>query len=323
MKQIFLAKKGKRILARLIDLIILFFSTFLLFFTLIYPNTFNKEQFNKNSIEIIEYFKDSELFIVDDNGNYSAKSTLASFKKIDDLYNNDLSFNNKEYKNVSLTKSLYDFYTIKYKEYGGVANLNNSQYENEVLLINNSESNIKSYDFNSHTLKMIDSSKEDVTLTYFLNKYESTCKNMIKNSKINDLTNENQKLIFTALSGLLPTLFVFAFIYEFIIPCFSKYGETIGKHIFKIGLVNKDGYEIKKYQLFIRFLAYYFMDILLSAITFGGVFIITYTMMLFTKKRRCIHDFISGTVVINTVNSIIFKNKNEELYYLNKINKVI
>lgn len=318
MKQIFLAKKGKRILARFIDLLILFGSTCLIFFSLIYPNIFNKNQFEANSHEIVRQFKNSELFIVDDVGNYSAKSTLATFKTLDDLNNKDLSFNNVSYKNESLTKSLYDYYTVKFQDFGGIKNLSEEQYKNEILKINSEDSNIKDYDSTYHKITVLDSKKYSETISFFLNNYETACKNLIKNSKINDLTKANQSLLINALLWILPVLFAFSFAFEFIVPVCSNNGETIAKHIFKLGLVTKEGYKVKKRQIFVRFLCYYFIDLLISFATFGGLFLITYTMMLFTKKRRCIHDFVSGTCVINTVNSIIFKDKKEETYYLNR-----
>ena len=318
MKQILLAKKGKRILARFIDLIILFGATIFTFFPFIYPHVFNKTEFDNNSREIVTLYENSDLFFVDKKGNYSAKSTIGTYKKVGDLYSSTLTFNGTKYENVSLAKTLYEYYTIRYSDFGGNSNYNLSSYKKDILKVGNEESNIKEYDSSLHTFTLIDESKETITINYFLNTFDTACKNMISNSKVNELTNKNQTLMLSALSYILIVLAIYSFIFEFLIPLFSPQSKTIGKHILKLGLVNINGYEFKKSKLIIRWLVYLIVEVILSFATFGGVFLITYTMMLFTKKRRCIHDFCAGSVVIDSSNSIIFKNEKEEAYFLNR-----
>ena len=322
MKQILLAKKGKRILARFIDLIILFGTTILTFFPFIYPNVFNKIEFDNNSKEIITLYKDCDLFFVDDSGNYTAKSTVGTFKKVTDLYSSNLTFNGTKYENISLTKTLFDYYTVRYDKFGGNSNYDLSNYSKDILKVGSEESNIEFYDSNLDIFTLIDESKESITINFFLNTFDTACKNMISNSKVNELTNRNQYLMLSALAYILIVLGVYSFIFEFLIPLFSPQSKTIGKHIFKLGLVSLDGYQFKKSKLILRWLSYLFIEVILSFLTFGGVFLITYTMMLFTKKRRCIHDFCSGSVVIDSSNSIIFKNEKEEAYFLNRKNKI-
>ena len=71
-------------------------------------------------------------------------------------------------------------------------------------------------------------------------------------------------------------------------------------------------------MLIVRWLAYILFEILLGFITFGGTLLISYTMFLFIKKRRCIHDFIGKSAVIDSENSMIFESEKEESFYINR-----
>ncbi len=318
MKQILLAKKSKRLLAGLIDFGIITLLTLITFFGFVYPHVFDAEQFNLNNERIVELYRDTGLFVVDDDGNYAGKCSFNNIEKIDDLYNCDITFNNKKYLDISLTESLYEYYTQKYANYDGQNNLTDAIYKQEILKLGSEESNIQNYDEINHTITMIDDSKNDITITYFINIYESTCKNLISNSKIDTLTKENQSLMLNSLSLIIPVLIIYSFIFDLLIPLFMPYSETIGKKIMHLGLVSKDGYHLKKYYLIPRFLVYTFIEYILGFATFGGVFLISYTMFLFCKKRRCLHDFVANSVVIDIDNSIFFANKKEEAFYINR-----
>ena len=141
MKQLFLAKKSKRIFARAIDLVILLGSTCLIFFTLIYPFIFDKETFDNNSKEAISYYKESSLFLVDDEGNYSGKCTVANFLSIDDLYEKEVTYSNKTYT-ICLTKTLQDYYLNQYEYFVGNKNLSIGEYKKEVLKVGSETSNL-------------------------------------------------------------------------------------------------------------------------------------------------------------------------------------
>ena len=114
MKNIILATKGKRILERAIDFSIVLVLTFILFLGAVFPLKFDKEKFDANNVQIIELYEQSELFIVDDNGNYNAKSAFNSISELNHIYSCDLEFAGTTYKDVSLTKSFTTkFFIIK------------------------------------------------------------------------------------------------------------------------------------------------------------------------------------------------------------------
>ena len=316
MKQILLAKKGKRMLARLIDFLIVTGLTLILFFGLIYPNVFNRDLYLENNEKIVNLYRESELFFVDSEGNYRANSTF-EFKTIDDLYNTEVKVSNQNYE-IKLTSSLYDYYTQKYKDFDGQNNLSPDIYKSQILKLGLEESNIRDYNEETHTFTLIDESKSDITLQFFIETYQNACVKVTESTPVKTLSDANDSLMIKSLSLIVPTLIGISFIFDLLIPLFMPYSETIGKKIMHLGLVSKDGYSLKKYLLIPRWLAYIFLEYLLGIVTFGGLFLISYTMFLFCKKRRCIHDFLSNSVVVDADNSIFFSNKEEEAFYINR-----
>ena len=112
-----------------------------------------------------------------------------------------------------------------------------------------------------------------------------------------------------------------ALIFFFVIPMCLKNGETIGKLIFKLGLVNKLGYRYSRLQLIPRFfvtaaiVVVFYIIFGISLITVGVLTFLalaSYGLAIFTKDHKAIHDFIAGTVVVDKVHSEIFENVNHE-----------
>ncbi len=120
-------------------------------------------------------------------------------------------------------------------------------------------------------------------------------------------------------------------IFFLIIPLFFKNGETLGKLIFKLGLVNKLGYRYSKLQLIPRFLLSITIIVILyflAGISLLSVGILTflalasYGLTIFTKDHKAIHDFLAGTIVVDKVHSEIYKNADEMTKIKEEIEKV-
>ena len=220
MKKIFLAKKSKRILARVIDVLITLIITAFIFLIFVLPNTLDTDKIKSNGKEITRLYKDTGLFVVDDEGNYNANCAFTNVSKLDDLYTLTNKFNGQTYT-VSLTESLYIFYTTKFVDFGNKFNLTLETYNKEILKVGSEESNILSYDVVNNRLTLIDSEKENVTINYFVMIYSNACKNVISNSKINELTVENQNIVLGSLVYIIPVLMITTFIFELLIPLFS------------------------------------------------------------------------------------------------------
>lgn len=315
MKNIKLAKKSKRMLARLIDFLMLLVLSVGTFFA-ITPLTFDSVTYNQNVAKNIEIYKESGLY-VNRNGSYFSMTSVGDFSTLKDLTDYEFDFN-KGVK-VDILKSLYTFYSEKLVDFGGSYNLSLDNFKSTILKVNTSESNIKDIQFGETTiLELIDTKKENTTVTFVCSVFNDACNIISNSSRIQENENSNKKIMVHSLIYIIPIIFIYALILELIIPLCLKDGQTIGKKIFKIIVISSDGYKIKKIQLLPRFLAYIFIEVFLGFITFGGTFLISYTMFLFTKKRRCIHDYIAKTCVVDKELSYVFDNARLESKYKEK-----
>ncbi len=120
-------------------------------------------------------------------------------------------------------------------------------------------------------------------------------------------------------------------IFFFVIPMIFKNGETLGKLIFHLGLVNKLGYRYNRLQLIPRFLfmmvivvaLYFIIGVslwLLGILTFLAL--VSYGLAIFTHNHQAIHDFIAGTIVIDKIHSEIYQNATQEEKIKDEINSV-
>lgn len=124
---------------------------------------------------------------------------------------------------------------------------------------------------------------------------------------------------------------VATFIFFLVVPLCFKNGETLGKLMFKLCLANKLGYRISKMQLIPRFLlsmvvvvVLYFV-VGLNLISLGILTFLalgSYSMAIFTKEHKALHDFVSGTLVVDKVHSEIFKNYDEAIRIKESIESV-
>lgn len=319
MKHIILARRSHRFLAALIDLLILIVSTVVVFFTLVMPLTFNATKYQENGKEVARLYSQSQLYLTQENGSYTCKSNLVKqIKSVSDLHNVDLIAWEKNFPSQNLSKDLYDFYTSKYVNYGKDFNLAKDVYYKDVLKVGTEESNIKGIDETTYELLLLDTSKANITLDFFLKQYNAAGVIVDSYSGIKNIKNENTNMMMSTITLVIPLLIAFGVIYDLIIPLCNQNRRTIGKFIFKLDVIGKDGYQLKRINLIPRFLIYMFVEVLLGFATFGGLFLISYTVFLFSKNRRALHDFVAKSAVIDGKQSIYFLNKEEEEYINNR-----
>jgi uncharacterized RDD family membrane protein YckC len=135
---------------------------------------------------------------------------------------------------------------------------------------------------------------------------------------INDLqSNPDYILLEKQLSRFLTIGFIIAFftatiIYYVAIPLLTKHGQTFGKMLLGICLVNKLGYRVTKIQILYRGMCVIIFNLAGALI---GLAFISFLMMGYSKKRISLPDFIAATQVIEKGRSLWFKNANEEDEY--------
>lgn len=79
----------------------------------------------------------------------------------------------------------------------------------------------------------------------------------------------------------------------------SKYGQTVGKRLLNIKIVNMEGAQLPLTRiLLLRVLP---IQLLGFIPTFGNLLALIEVLFVFRQDRRCIHDLIAGTQVVNAV----------------------
>ncbi|MEH6446926.1 MAG: RDD family protein [Oceanospirillaceae bacterium] len=94
-------------------------------------------------------------------------------------------------------------------------------------------------------------------------------------------------------------LFLFSWIIFFIIHGYllKKYAQTVGKKLLGISIASLDG---EKPDLWLLIVKRYLPVALVPNIPFvGSLLLIVDVLFIFRKDKRCIHDFIAGTKVVN------------------------
>jgi uncharacterized RDD family membrane protein YckC len=109
-------------------------------------------------------------------------------------------------------------------------------------------------------------------------------------------------------------------IFYFLIPLFSKQGETLGKRASQLVVVNDKGYFIQWWQLPIRSLVLA-VTLYTAIYTIFGSLLLSYTLMVFTKQYRSANDFIGLTRVVDKKASVIFVDEQSMLAYEHQLTK--
>jgi len=130
--------------------------------------------------------------------------------------------------------------------------------------------------------------------------------------------------------GLIITGTLAFLIFSLVIPLCRKDGETIGKMIVGSAVVSrKDGFRVRKTQTLIRFVSFFFLEIVLSVMLGNFALILvmlpllaSFTFVAFSKSHCAFHDYFAATLVVDKTKCVIYKNAeelNEHLLQLKKI----
>lgn len=131
-------------------------------------------------------------------------------------------------------------------------------------------------------------------------------------------------------------LFIAFFILEFLIPLFLHNGQTLGKKMFGIGVMQDNGVKLKSVSLFVRsMLGKYAVEtmipIAVALMIFTGqaspVFLFIIFMLLVfeivfivrTKTNSAVHDVLSSSVTVDIASQKIFETDEELLEYKKRI----
>lgn len=111
----------------------------------------------------------------------------------------------------------------------------------------------------------------------------------------------------------IPVSYVLACLLTYFIPplIFRRGRMTIGKAIYRIGLINSKCLNPSFKTFLLRFIMLFSLELVLSIFTFGLPIIISFSMMAFSKKRQSFIDYILNLDEINVRGSKIFYSLDE------------
>lgn len=316
MKLITLANAWKRIGAAFVDFALLLGLTAAIYFPLVLPAVLDQKAYKANQAQISEDLLSSGLYQRFNENLVTIPYDVAGFSTLDDLSSRTFTYQNQSFT-VSVLANLHDFYTLHLTEFGKSNNLSEEVFASSILQVGTTTSGIDTFTHENNVYQVTALKGSSIsTVVSFIKSAYTTAASTAKNSPaVKALNDENNQRIVNALLFLLPVCFTLSFILDFLIPLFSKNGQTIGKYLFKLVVLQKDGYELRKIMYLPRWLVYIILEIFGGIASFGGLFLISYTMFMFVKKHRCLHDFAAGSIVASGPDSFWFKDPVEEEEY--------
>lgn len=128
------------------------------------------------------------------------------------------------------------------------------------------------------------------------------------------------------------------FILEFLIPLWLKNGQTLGKKVFGIALMRKDGIKVNTFMLFVRAVLGKFTIetmipiFLLLASVFGilgleGLILCVVAVLapaivaVATRNKTAFHDLMACTVAVDLSSQMIFNSPEEQLEYYKRLHE--
>lgn len=282
----------KRVIAGIIDLFVAVFLYLMLQSFVIFPIAKAcAPQYNQNYQTIISYYEDSGLATINDkDGKIEQLSEDKYFSATQQYYNvycsSDTGTNACKAFGEGLKKVIESDENIK-KEYYSAIDENgditfSDKYKDDAEFI-------KQFNAYIYSKALSDLQTSDLFKTPL--KYVSTVQNISS--------------ISTAVISLAITYLL--------IPIINYKGQTLGKITFKLALTNQQGYKVKKSQIVVRFLAFSVINIFLGFVTMMIVPLISFAIMVFSKKNCALHDYCAVTMVVDDKASIIYDNKEQHM----------
>ncbi len=111
----------------------------------------------------------------------------------------------------------------------------------------------------------------------------------------------------------IPISYSIAGLLVFLLPVFifRRGRMTFGKAIYRIGSVDANFFSPKIGRTLARFSIFYFGELILSLLTFGVPFIISFSLMVFSKKKQGFPDYMLGIMEVDCYRTKIFMSKEE------------
>jgi len=109
-------------------------------------------------------------------------------------------------------------------------------------------------------------------------------------------------------------------IFEFLIPLifFRRGWQSLGMKVFSLSLLNGMAISPSFKSFLARFLWMFFVEVLLSSMTFGVPIIVSFSMFAFRKDGQSFHDYMSGAYMVDSSEQSVYLSKEERDILLKK-----
>ena len=294
----------RRVFANLLDIIIMAFLTVGLFLAsrAIVQST---STYIAKEAEIVSYMKDSGLYVVNED---------QSFKDIVTYYQDD-SFSGSQKKNGAI-QAIDTFFAFAEEkcEPSDVAEMKES-YDTYRLNPSFTMNGEPYFILSEGVIKENPDCPASYAL-YFTNVYGPYIDNYLQGYLITKVPGYLELAKFEALylifAEVLPAYAV-AGLLTYLVPplIFHRNRYTIGKLAYHVGLANNELLSVPLGRFLGRFCIFYFAELLLSLVTFGIPFIISFSLMAFSKQRQGFPDYLLSLHEVDLTKNRLYKSYEE------------
>lgn len=311
-KIIVLGGLWKRAFAFLIDLALSAAVFCAVYFPLVLPAVSDSETYSRNSQRMAEIAYESGLY-VSFGENILNPTSLCERNSVED-YTTVTVYYEGQAKEFHLLNALHDYWTEKAEDFGN-KNVTEEVFASDIIRVGQELSNIESLRLNEQGLyevTMIDDSLESTTLSFLSNAYGNAVLTLNNDPELLALDKENSKISQIAALWAIPVLVGASAIFMLVIPLCLSDGQTLGKKAMGLVVLTDLGYSYPRWKLLPRYLVCIVIELVGGVASFGATLLISYTMAMFTKKHRSIHDYLCGSVVADGKSSLWFATPSEE-----------
>lgn len=127
--------------------------------------------------------------------------------------------------------------------------------------------------------------------------------------KDSTLINSSRVITYYHISMIALAIVISGSIFYLMFPfIFKKNRQTLGKLIFKLGVISADGLRPSGARTFARFAAFFGIEVLVSLVSFALPLIVSFSMFAFSKTGTSLHDYITNTYVVDISTYSIYKS---------------
>ena len=156
--------------------------------------------------------------------------------------------------------------------------------------------NIYKVDTSGNYTTEIDSTKKEIVDKIYVDLVNEIVGKIQNIKEVKELT---QKITAYTMLFYILALIPSILIVYLLIPMLFKDGTTLGKKMLQMKIVDaKTGRNPTKFQLFVRFVFFAFLQIVLGIFTYGMIPVISIIIIFVNKKRQTIHDLIASTLIV-------------------------